>query len=202
MPMKRRCRFAFTLIAAVSSIACAGPQVRTQYDPTARLSELRTFDWLPRPEDSNPAADVVPGFRERLRATLEASLQQRGVRRIAAGGKADFFVVVYTHTKTETHQWVSSSGYPYGPWGAGSWGGGPWGYAAGPRYAGGYAGAGSPMNVEQWRVSTLVIDFVDGKRRQLVWRGWSQASSDAEAPEKKLLEAARAIVERFPPQRR
>lgn len=192
--MRPTTRVGFLLALCTTVAACSSVQVRIRYDRRASFAAYRSFDWVPRPEDSNPAADVVPGFRQRVMAAVETSLAKKGVQRVSAGASPDFHVVYYTHMKFETHQWVSTWGYPYGSaYGPRSYG--AWGYSANPWFT----SMGPNVSVEQWQVGVIVIDLVDAKSRKLVWRGWGQGLSDPNAPDKELLEVVRAIIARFPP---
>ena len=62
--------------------------------------------------------------------------------------------------------------------------------------------------MRRYEEGTLLIDFVDARTKQLIWRGWAVGvienvgiiASDPEKAEKKISSAVRKILEHFPPQ--
>ena len=75
-----------------------------------------------------------------------------------------------------------------------------WGYGYSPE--GRYWGRGG-FSVYQYEEGTLVLDLIDAKSRDLIWRGAAKADVEvATTPEKrdKLIQAAvHKILENFPP---
>jgi Domain of unknown function (DUF4136) len=57
------------------------------------------------------------------------------------------------------------------------------------------------MQVENYPVSSLVLDFYDAHNKQLIWRGVSSdtLSNPPEKNEKKLDKAVDKMLEHFPP---
>ena len=57
--------------------------------------------------------------------------------------------------------------------------------------------------VENYDQGTLVLDIVDGRSNELVWRGTAQAridpSNSPEERQRRINEAVRKILDRFPP---
>lgn len=71
-----------------------------------------------------------------------------------------------------------------------------WGY----RYPGWYGG----LEVYQYDEGTMVVDFVDAKTKDLIYRGTVKAevnrgSMDAEKRQKRITEAVEKILKNFPP---
>jgi len=182
---------AAALLAFTLACGCAPISVHVRYDPKVDFSDYKTFDWIPRPEKDNPAADVVPGFREKVRLTLERLLAERGITPAPEGSQADLHVAFYFHISQHSRAWwVSNWGYPYYPWV------GYWGYRWDPWFD-----PWSPgwVEVVSYDVGTMVVDVVEAKTKRLVWRGWGRGVTDPQAPDQKLLEAVRRIMNRFPP---
>jgi hypothetical protein len=116
---------------------------------------------------------------KRVRAAVDEELARRGYR--AAESAPDFLVA--THVSTQEKVQVTD-----------------WGYTCSPRY--GWYG-GSHLDVWQYQEGTLLLDVVDPKSRQLVWRGSAsrvvESSWTPEEREKVTREAVAALLERFPP---
>ena len=76
-----------------------------------------------------------------------------------------------------------------------------WGYSH-PRYGRSWRD-GHPIDVYEYEEGTLVLDFVDTKANEVIWRGYASAVTDPvltpEAREKRINEAALKILENFPP---
>jgi hypothetical protein len=75
-----------------------------------------------------------------------------------------------------------------------------WGYMYGPR---GYRWGGRDISVQQYSEGTLILDVVDPRTKQLIWRGVAQGVVDPgaspEKKERKLSEAVSKILGKFPP---
>jgi hypothetical protein len=73
----------------------------------------------------------------------------------------------------------------------------------GGRY--GYNRMYTETQVRQYTEGTLLLDIVDGRAKELVWRGQAQAevyeTSDVESRKARIKEAVKRILERFPPEK-
>ena len=78
--------------------------------------------------------------------------------------------------------------YSWGPWGAGSYWGGSWG---------GWPGGGFDVYTVPYLESRLIVDMVDAKTNQLVWRGFNTDELQLDDVEKDLPDAARDVLKRF-----
>ena len=116
--------------------------------------------------------------RKRIR---EAAAAELGARGFAFNETApDFRVAMHGGTKTRVR--VTDSGYRYGP--------GPW-----------WGGHG--VDVYQYEEGTLILDVVDAKSNELIWRGTATGvvNPDAtpEQKEKQIREAVTKMLANFPP---
>jgi hypothetical protein len=79
-----------------------------------------------------------------------------------------------------------------------------WGYFYGPYWGFFWPGLG-PMNVYTYNEGTLVMDFVDAKKKEVVWRGVAeQALPDGYATnigEEDLRKILTKMLAQYPPQR-
>ncbi|MGB0744455.1 MAG: DUF4136 domain-containing protein [Opitutales bacterium] len=161
-------------------VSCVSP---TQYDyevaAIEEMSAYRTFTIESR-ESRSAGPDVVlsPIVDRRIERAIERELVAKGFEPASTG--ADFGVTFNTVTKTRTE--VNSYGPPP--------------FRRHPYY--GYNG--QHVDIDQYEEGTFLIDIIDTKSKQLVWRGayvkrlgWS-APNEAEV--KKIVSS---ILTGFPP---
>jgi len=155
-------------------VSCSSISVNQDYDSSFDFSQLKTFGFLPVPED----AGLDQLSANRIGDAITKELQAKGYS--VGGQDADFGVALHfgQNTKTDIQSW----GYGYGAWRG--WGGGN-------------------IDVTQYEQGTLIIDFIDMKEKKLVWRGTGQgALSDNPSPEQKTKNvntAVAKILAQFPP---
>jgi hypothetical protein len=179
--------FLFGVLVGLLS-ACSSARVNTDVDPKANLSNYRTFKFT---DGENKAGDN-PLYRSSLvdnsiHAEIAIQLEKRGINEDVTN--PDMFVAY--HTYTEKKQSSSNSYYPmmYGGWG---WRFYPWGYAPYPyNYWDGYQ--------RTYTEGTLIIDAIDAKTNQVVWRGSiSDAIDDPANLHRKAVKAVEIIFKKFP----
>ena len=170
------------LLACVA--ACAGVSVHQDYDPSVDFSRYRSFDWFPGSRELSGDGQL----EQRIRTALGRELVTKGYVR-AGGAKPDFYVNY--HVSVQQRLTTSGVNVGYGVGSYGSWGG---------------VGVGMRTNpVRQYDEGTLIVDFIDGASRKLVWRGTgSKALPRNPTPEQTTATidtATREILKQFPPQR-
>jgi hypothetical protein len=185
--MRRLVLFAPAVLASV--VACSPITVNTSFDPASNFARLRTFAWVEPIEGEDPAKDVAPDFRMRLRAAVEKVLANKGFIRAAEGVEPDCRIAYYRHLQPGA--WITTWGYPYGPWRVDRWG-----YRYDPWLVG-----WRRVEVQHFEVGTLVLDIVDAKTSKLSWRGWGRGVLDPRRSGEQLLDAVRKVIGRFPPGR-
>jgi len=175
--------------AVLALAACASVDVRTATSPDANLGALHTFNVMPNPEQrqaSPPSGNdpmLVNSISNRaLRADLVKGLQGRGY---VLADNPDFMVAYYASAtqKLDVSYW--DYGYSFYPrW----WGG------VGPGW-----GAGDPT-VTQYTQGTVIVDVVDPRTKELLWRGSGVAtvSDDQAKYEQDLWKTVTAVLEKFP----
>ncbi len=177
------------LFSLVVLSGCLTMQVQSDYDPAARFDGLQTYDWVNT--DKEPAAD--PRFRDplldkRIRELVEKQLAAQGYHRVSTG--TPDFKVGY-HAALEKKLAVSTMNDYYG-YRAG-WG---WSYGAG-------TGRVMPESyVYEYEQGSLIIDIVNPKTRELMWRGSAQAEVNQKKRAEQLAKAVQRILERFPPKQK
>lgn len=169
----------FMLVCIVSMVgACASRTVDHDYDPNYDFARLRTFAWLPK-------SGAPEGLSERrFMNSLERQLQAKGY--VLSSGEADFLVSLQMSVRTTTGGSVGagmSVGIPVGR-----------GYVS-------IGGGSSRRQVKQ--EGTLIVDFLDGTTRRLIWKATAAGAVNQKAsPEEQQQRADQVIagiLKKFPP---
>ncbi len=175
------------MVAAAAGLVlsgCASYQVESDFDPEVDFSQYGTFAWLPRTPDANSPIKSDSLLYNRIERAVNNNLAAKGMR--LAESEADASLLVTEHIGIEQKLRVNTTNYGYGY--------GSWGY-----YGGGY----QQTQVDQYEEGTLMIDLIDAKTKQLVWRGTAQSRlQNLKTPEernKRIREAVDAILEKYPP---
>ncbi len=174
------------LLLFVVLAGCSTMQVHSDHDPSANFAGLKTYDWTKAakkvtgdPRLDNPALD------QRIRELIQLQLAKQGYA-LAPGGTPDFLVGY--HVALEKKLAVSTMNDYYG-YRAG-WG---WSYGAG-------TGTMMPQSYTyEYEQGSLIIDVVNPKTHDLMWRGSAQAEVNRKKGREQLNEAVTRILERFPP---
>jgi hypothetical protein len=185
--MRRTTRASAALLALLPLLwlGCAGLSVNADWDPQARFDDLHSWAWLPGQvdgrEERRPESPLV---RRRIVAAVEDGFAARGYTQIQQG-TPDFWVAYHVAIENKLETRTIYDGYRPGPY----WYGYGWPYAE--------------TYTEEYQVGTLLIDVIDGRSRQLMWRGIAQARlRELHTPqerEQQVRKAVQAILERFPP---
>ena len=166
-------------------MACASGRVNYDYDPDANFASLKTFDWMKQ------SAKASVGVKEALaRNTLLDKRIKNAVNRqlTAKGLKQDSsnpdFVIAY-HVGVEDK--INNQ---------------DWGYSYAVR--GRYWGVRTrDVQVHQYKEGTLILDFVDAKTKELLWRatgsGVAKENPTPAEVEKSINKAIAKFLENFPP---
>ncbi len=191
--------------AALTLTACAGGiSVRTALSPDASLHGLRTFRVLPTPQpkiagavsSTNDPMLVNSISNRALRTDLAGEFTSLGY--VATDSNPDFCIAYYASTNQKLD--VTSWDYGYG-WQPRWWSG--WGRRWGRGWGGDWGGdwgIQSGAVVTQYTEGTVIVDVIDPKTKDLLWRGQGVAAvSDNEAQyEQELKKTVAAIVDKFP----
>lgn len=172
---------------ALATVGC-GPsiEVRTMASPDRGLSGLHTFRVLPGPTRRDGRA--VTGADDpmisnsianrAIREKIEMAFLRRGY--LTTERHPDFAVAFYATAREKLDVTVWDYGYPF--------------YPAWPRY-------GRPtQTVTEYTEGSVIIDVIDPRSRELLWRGEGKArlSDDMSKNVELLAKAAEAIIAEFP----
>jgi len=163
------------LLMALLLVGCSSIETKVDYDRAASFSSYKTFAFKDVRTPDNPIS------MRRVQSAIDKTLASRGLAK--ADGTPDLWVVLHTRTRRQTQVTTYSSG----------WG---WGW----RWRGPYW---STARVEQIPVGTLMVDLIDTKAKELVWRGSASRIVDADETPKdrdeKVQEAVNKLFDGFPP---
>lgn len=167
-------RRAFSVLIALAAVGCgSGIQVDIAYDKKASFAKLQTFAMV-LPNKAVPVSGNVDPFKMlRMRQLTYGRMIARGFH-AAPKESADFLVGVHAGVQNEIDNAdVYDSGYLYG--------------------------AGYPSADIPYKEGTLVIEFIDGKQKTVVWHGRGSSEVTSETTDERIAEIIDAILSYYPP---
>ena len=164
------------LLALVSFTSCSGISVETDFDPETDFSIYRTYKWVDHIKDSQKGMMKDPLIKKHVISAANRELAEKGF--VPAGNsRPDLLIAFHIGSKKKID--VDHYYYNYGR--RGHW-------------------REHDVRVRKYREGTLIIDIVDGKNKELVWRGWAKGVLHGrEDAADYVEEAAARILRRFPP---
>jgi len=170
--------FSIIITAVIFLAGCSTISVNQDYDQAYDFSKLKTYGFIPITEE----AGIDQLNATRLGDAIKNELNTKGY---TLDENADFGIALFFTKDTKTS--IQSTGYGYG-------------YGYGYR---GYGGMGGSTYVTQYDQGTLVIDFVDMAKQELVWRGVGTGalsnSPSVEERTENINNAVAQILAQFPP---
>jgi hypothetical protein len=149
----RKALIAGAAVAGLLLVACSTIQVSEDFDRRAPFTTYKTFSWMPRPDKMPPNARAAiersPLLGKRIQEITAEILADKGLTLAEQG--PDILINYYVGFKERVD--ITGWGYFYGP---------RWGY---------YWPFLGPYDDYSYTEGTLVLDFVDAKTNELVWRG-------------------------------
>ena len=134
--------------------ACAPLRVSSHVDTRADFSRFKTFDW--GPADALPAGDprldANGFFKDHMQGAVEREMVLKGYEHAREGSTPD--VRIHFHAVIRERLNVSALDVRQG-------------YCS---------GADCNAGVSEFEEGTLIVDVMDARTNQLIWRGWAQDS--------------------------
>lgn len=175
MKVGQSTRYLFGFVIALSFSTAATARVDVDSDETVNFSKYKTYAW----QAGTPSKD--PLMEKRIRSAVEGELNAKGLSKRESG--ADLYVITHASSKTEKQIDVNRFGYAgYGWYGWDRWG-------------------PTTVNVYEIPTGTLIVDLLDGRSNELVWRGVATKTL-SENPQKvaKLInKVVTKMFKKFPP---
>lgn len=175
------------LTLALGMTSCASvPRVgvSSDFDHAVNFRAYKTWAWYPeQPTDAEggPAKGYNSFFDQRMRRSVEAELTSKGLTKV---DKNPDVYIAYS-ARVEDKQRAATPGY-YGPYGY-------------PYWYGPY-GLGRSYQVTDYKAGNVIIDIVDAKRKELVWRGYGQSQVDQQTlSEEDVNRLVDGVLGNYPP---
>ena len=192
--------FVFAAAVALSSglVTSCAPAVNVEQRANVNFSKYRTFDFAQTDIKTN--GDANPLLRssiaqDRIKQSIAGELAKRGLRQV--DNNPDFLISTHTYVdqaERTVYNTQPAAGYAY-PY-AVSYRGGflpiNYGYWYSPTYY-------QTAHTEQYQEGTLIIDFIDRRTNNLVWRG--SMADDVNDPGRlgsEFSKSAKDILDKFP----
>jgi len=151
-------------------------RVYSDFDRSVSIQRLTNYDWLPvrQIESRNNPALFNELTDKRIKTAVENQLKEKGYVRSEASPQ----MIVHYHIVVENKASIATEplGYNYG------------------RYW-----LDKEFDTYRYNEGTLIIDFMDSRNCDLIWRGWAISILDEEAISEDLINKAVAkIFKKFP----
>lgn len=167
--MKRMLALAMTLLLSGLSLSIRA-QVSNDYDHSVDFSQFHTYAFVtPDVNVPNPLYNS-PLLLANIKGNLSRELGTRGLTQQLTN--PDLLVKIHTYTENKARTIYGGAYSPFFPY-YGGWG--RFGYLP---YWGGYYGGWSQPYQQQYTQGTLLVDMIDARTNQLVWRGAVQGVVD------------------------
>jgi hypothetical protein len=162
---------------ALFSGCASGPTVRTDPDTSVKFENYTTFALI-RPGRITPRdPEITPTLMRQTRDEVEAAFVAKGLTKVPHPS-AELFILVHGGLEEKIN--VTD-----------------WGYSTG-RFSRGFAGRGGAYELNQYKEGTLLIDVIDAKTRELLWRGSAVAELSETPGAETVKNAVATIVSRYP----
>jgi hypothetical protein len=178
--MRRFIMTSLVLVVLTTILACSSMTVRADHDSQHDFGGYSSFAIYERRGKEPRRAQMSPIVDRRIASAMAQDLEAKGFESTSARN-ADFLVTFYTAVRNRVV--VHHGGwYGWGRWGRG------WGWGGGARW------------VSSYPEGTLVVDVVDRRDRQLVWRGVGESAFTKMNPsDDKVAKKVAKIMASFPP---
>ena len=185
--------YAVIVLALLMSLSGCASLVSTNLDRSANFSQYKTFGWLPAEvKVKNPVYDSKLIDRN-IKYAVEQEFAKRGIARNQT--QPDLLVKYHTFTEKKKQQYNNYNPYPFYGYG---WGMMPYRWAWRMPYYGGWGG-GFNNREYTYTAGTLVLDVIDNRTNELIWRGSIEGDVDnVNRLQKQVDKAVQAIMKKYP----
>lgn len=171
----KRAAMVLGLLAGALTLACSTMTVQTDYDHTINWSQFHTF------QIAEGTKDPVTFTQKRIEDGITTQLTSKGWQAVTSNPD----IVVYTHVVlSHEKQWnaTSTGGFGYRGWG-------------------GMGGGMATATQTTIPIGTLIVDMVNPKTNEMVWRGTAQDQVSGTGADKgQVDQAMQKLFANFPPQ--
>ncbi len=175
--------FFLFLFSVVLLSSCNSVKVVADYDSNADFNSYKTFAFYKPGIDKAAISDLD---KKRVLRAIESELLAKGFMK---SENPDMLVSFFTKSRERVN--VNQNNNTGFGWGLG-WN--PWMMN----------GMNNNINVSQFTEGTLLVDFIDAKKKELVWQGIGTGALKIDNREKKearINEFVKEIISKFPPEK-
>ncbi|MEZ9539099.1 DUF4136 domain-containing protein [Shewanella sp. 10N.286.51.B8] len=178
----------FVAAAVLALSACSTLKTNTDFDPAVSFDQYKTYSWVEKKnQDASYHLDGL--MDQRVRDAVNNELGQKGLTK-ADITEADLLVNYLTKVDKKINVDTFNTSFGYYPYyGRRGWGG---------------AGMNTQTTVREYEVGTLIVDLIDNKTGNLVWRGSvADTIRNKNTPEERVLiinSAISQVMLNYPPQ--
>jgi uncharacterized protein DUF4136 len=169
----------------VCATGCTSIDVKTDFDRTADFNKFQTFAFAGMTDLNQTGVLSNSLMRKRIEGAVARELAKKGLREVEVDQNPDLLVHYWMGVKDK--QRIDTTGPAMGAYG---WHG-RYGYGAG------YSG----VSTYEYRQGTLIMDLIEGTKKELVWRATIVANLE-ENPTENIELGNKAIArafEEYPP---
>ena len=169
------------LLLAFVVTSCSSVRVASDYDKNANFNDYKTFAFYKTGIDKAEISDLD---KRRILRAIESELLAKGFTK---SENPDMIVSIFTKSREKVNVYNNNS---FGPYGYG-WGWSPW-----------YWNNFNSTSVSRSTEGSLYIDFIDTKKKELIWQGTGTgylATKDVDKKEIRIKEFVNKIIENYPP---
>ena len=171
----------YSMVVGLCLVSCSAQMnVRSDYDREINLRQYKSYYRLPVKEIESKIEPLYYNelTDKRIKKAVDLQLQGKAIRSDSIAPS----LRVHYHISVDRRATIRPANY---------------GYAYGPYWM------RNQMDSYSYREGTLIIDLMDAKTNNLVWRGWASSvlnDNDIDLSEMKITEAVFKILQQFPPQ--
>ncbi|WP_076542396.1 DUF4136 domain-containing protein [Shewanella sp. UCD-KL21] len=178
----------FVAAAVLALSACSTLKTNTDFDPAVSFDQYKTYSWVEK-KDQDASYHLDGLMDQRVRDAVNNELGQKGLTK-ADITEADLLVNYLTKVDKKINVDTFNTSFGYYPYyGRRGWGG---------------AGMNTQTTVREYEVGTLIVDLIDNKTGNLVWRGSvADTIRNKNTPEERVQiinSAISQVMLNFPPQ--
>jgi len=169
------------VIAVLLTTGCSNKiSVKSDYDKDVNLAIYKTYGWLPSKEIESKNNPLLYNelTDKRIKKAVETQFQNKGIQQ---ADKADLRVHYHIIIDNKSVVRPNTYGYNYSDY---------W--------------MRNQVDVFEYREGTLIIDLMDSKNNNLIWRGWGVSAlglNSESLSEEEINDAVVAILKEFPTSR-
>ena len=159
--------------------SCSSVQVSTDYDNTVNFSQFKTYAFMKDGVDKINISDLD---KKRILKAIDEELTAKGFTK---SENPDLLINIFTKSREQVDVNQFNAGWGYG-----------WGWGWNP-----YMMYGGQTTVSTSTQGTLYIDFIDAKKKEMIWQGEGigTLTKNVDKKDEKIADFVSKILAQYPP---